>query len=336
MGAPAALAAHLRAAHGWGDVAVSPGPRGAQGRIWRVDVGPARYALKEGAGPPPPAAAVERELLLARRAAEAGVRSPAAVPDREGRWVSPGPGRTWLRLHAWVDLRPLDAASPAVPPALGELLARLHRCAPAATTEADGSPPSGWYERVPPARERAAAVAAAATAGVPWAGPLAERLAHVPELLAGLAPAAADGLVLCHRDLQPKNVLAGPDGGLVVVDWEDAGPAVPARELLRALFDWFVDGPAADLDAVREVVSAYVRAGGPGRVTGPADASLLVASRLNFLLSQVRTALDPGTPCGDREHAEQEVDEGLRLLPTARQLADVLAAARAAQRTARS
>ena len=107
---------------------------------------------------------------------------------------------------------------------------------------------------------------------------------------------------------------------------DDRGGRLATVGLVRA------GAPARERAAA---VPAYVRAGGPGRVTGPADASLLVASRLNFLLSQVRTALDPGTGRGDREHAEQEVDEGLRLLPAARQPADVPAAARAAQRTAR-
>ena len=64
---------------------VSAGPRGALGQIWRLDVGPARYALKEIFAEPPSEALIEAELAFARRAAEAGVRLPASHPDRDGR-----------------------------------------------------------------------------------------------------------------------------------------------------------------------------------------------------------------------------------------------------------
>jgi len=72
--------------------------------------------------------------------------------------------------------------------------------------------------------------------------------------------------------------------------------------------------------------AAYVRAGGPGRVTGPADATMLVASRLNFLLKEVRIATDPAADPDERAWAEREIDEGLRILPTPGQLRVVLAA----------
>jgi hypothetical protein len=78
--------AHVQEAFGWSeDVVVSAGPRGALGQIWRLDVGPARYALKEIFAEPPSEALIEAELAFAERAAEAGVRLPASHPDREGR-----------------------------------------------------------------------------------------------------------------------------------------------------------------------------------------------------------------------------------------------------------
>jgi hypothetical protein len=85
----------------------------------------------------------------------------------------------------------------------------------------------------------------------------------------------------------------------------------------------------ADLDAMRGMYEAYVRAGGPGRITEPADFTMLVASRLNFLLVQARAALDPQAEPRHCEGAEREIDEGLRILPTPRQLADVLEMTRA-------
>jgi hypothetical protein len=90
------------------------------------------------------------------------------------------------------------------------------------------------------------------------------------------------------------------------------------------LFDWFCDGSTADLDAVRGMYEAYVREGGPGRITEPADFSMLLACRLNFLLVQTRVAIDPRAERRHREWAEREIDEALRILPTPRQVADVL------------
>ncbi|MEV6037209.1 phosphotransferase [Nonomuraea sp. NPDC052116] len=334
------LVAYVREAFGWdADVVVSAGPRGALGQIWRLEVGPARYALKEIFGEPPSEALIEAELALARRAAEAGVRLPAGHPDREGRHLLSAPGGPWLRLYDWIDLRPVDLTARDTPRELGTLLARLHRCAPAAPAEADGGPPADWYHQVPAEREWARvqyhrapaeqewepADAAGQLAEREWAGRLAERLATLPELCAAVAPPDPAELIVCHRDLHPENVLADPAGALVVVDWDNLGPAAPGRELAGALFDWFCDGPDADLDAMRAMYDAYVRDGGPGRITEAADFSMLLATRLNFLLVQTRVALDPKAERRHREWAEREIDEGLRILPTPRQLADVLA-----------
>jgi Ser/Thr protein kinase RdoA (MazF antagonist) len=318
---PAARIAYLRESFGWdAEIEVRAGPRGALGQIWRLDVGPARYALKEIFAGPPSAALIEAELAIARRAADAGVRLPASHPDRGGRYLFATPDGTWLRLYDWVDLRPVEPTGPATPRQLGALLARLHRCAPAAATEPDGGAPDSWYHRVPAAHEWAAVRGS----GAAWAGRLDDRLATLPELCAAVAPADPAGLIVCHRDLHPENIQADPAGALVVLDWDNLGPAAPARELARMLFDWFCEGPTADLDAMREMYDAYVRAGGPGRITEAADFSMLLAGRLNFLLRQAGIALDPRAEQRHRDWALREIDEALRILPTPRQLADVL------------
>lgn len=309
--------AYVREAFGWDDdIAVFPGQRGALGQIWRLDVGPARYALKEIFAKSPSEAVIDAELTFTRRAAEAGVRLPASHHDREGRYLFAGPGGTWLRLYDWVDLRPVELTAPTTPRELGTLFARLHQSAPEAAVE----PPEPWYDTVPAAHEWAQVSAS----GAVWAERLAGRLTTLPELCAAVTPADPASLIVCHRDLHPENVLADPSGALVVVDWDNLGPASPGRELARALFDWYCDGPAFDLEAMRDMYQAYVGEGGPGRITGPADFSMLIASRLNFLLLQANIAIDAQTQRRHREWAEREIDEALRILPTPQQLAEVL------------
>jgi hypothetical protein len=116
---------------------------------------------------------------------------------------------------------------------------------------------------------------------------------------------------------------------LVVLDWDNLGPAAPDRELAQALFDWFCDGPTLNLDAMRSMYQTYLRQGGPGRITEPADFTMLLASRLNFLLLQTNIALDPQTEQRHHHWAEREIDEALTILPTPQQLTAVLTLTRA-------
>jgi Ser/Thr protein kinase RdoA (MazF antagonist) len=309
----------LREAFGWeGEVAVASGPRGATARIWRVTARGGRFALKEGRGEPPPAAAVEAEVAFIDGARAAGVRVPALHADRTGRWVVPGPAGNWLRLYDWVDVRPAELTSPETPVALGELLARLHQGASPVASEPDGSLPDPWYER-PPTVE---ALVGAAVDG-PWATRLGARAAGMPGLLELVTPTEPERLLRCHRDLHPANVLADDAGALVVIDHDDLGPADPARELARVLFDWWSD-PEPVLDAMRATYRAYRGAGGPARIDRPGDFSMLIACRLNFLLRQLQVLPASSTTPDDRAWAEQEIDESLRILPTVSQIHEVI------------
>lgn len=315
------LADVLRVAYGWGGAAVAPGPRGATAHIWDVRVGPARYALKVGRREPPTKAAVAAELASIERARAAGVRMPALHLGLDGRGVQRGPDGSWLRAYDWVEARPVDMAASRTPAAVGELLARLHRSAAPTATEVDGGPPDPWYERPPTLGEFETML----TVDAWWVPRLAERMGSLPGLLGLVVASDLTRLVLCHRDLHPGNVVVDPSGGLVVLDQDDLGPADPARELARAMFDWWSD-PGPDLGAMRAMYEAYIDSGGPARVRAPADHTMLVASRLNFLLKQLRVASDPAAQAGDRDWADQEIDEGLRILPTPVQVDDVLAA----------
>jgi Ser/Thr protein kinase RdoA (MazF antagonist) len=320
----AALARVVSEAFGWSTVSVEAGPRGATARIWLVRVGSLRYALKEGLGTRPTQATIAAELAFVERAGEAGLRVPRLHVDRSGRRLVPGPGGTWLRLYDWIDTRPADLGAPATAVALGELLARLHRAAPATPAEADGSVPDPWYEQPPTVADLEAMLAVDAW----WAPRLRDRVGSLPDLLAVTSSSDAARLVLCHRDLHPGNVVVDDAGTLVVLDQDDAGPADPARELARALFDWWSD-PAPDLDRMRAMYRAYLAAGGPARVREPSDLTMLVSTRLNFLLRQLRIATDDTSGAAEQAWADQEIDEALRIMPTAAQLHEVLATLRA-------
>lgn len=310
---------------GGGDVSFTPGARGALGQVWRLAAGHRVYALKQVfTGTPPTRAQVEAEVAFARRAATAGVRLPASHHDPNGRYLITLPEGGWLRLYDWVDLRPADLAANAE--ALGVLLARLHKSGCPAHREPDGATPHRWYE-VPPDRDGWRSLVTAATeAATSWSSQLAAAARTLPGLYAILSSADPARMRLCHRDLHPGNVLADETGELVVVDWDDLGPAEPARELAGTLVTCFHDGDP-DLGSMRRAYRSYVEAGGPARLRSAADFTMLIATRLNFLDLQVRVALDPRTLPRDRAWAELEIDEGLRILPTPDLVAAVLEAA---------
>lgn len=313
------------------DVSITPGARGARGQVWRLTVGNRVYALKQvSAGAPPARGEVESEVVFTRRAAAAGVRLPASHLDRKGKYVLALANGGWLRLYDWIELRSADLAANAE--ALGVVLARLHQCAPPVDRELNGAPPDPWYEVPPDQEEWGPLVTAATEACMSWAPRLAAAVDGLPDLRAILCSADPARMRLCHRDLHPGNVLADEAGELVVVDWEDVGPAEPAREVARTLVACYQDGQP-DLDSMRRAYRSYVDAGGRARLRSSADFTMLIATQLNFLSLQVRVALDPTVASPDRHWAQLEIDESLRILPTPDLLGTVLDAVEGHLRT---
>jgi hypothetical protein len=292
---------------------LTPVARGAVGQISRLELGTERFAVKELFGEPDHEA-VHREVAFTAKLAAAGVRLPASLPDRDGRVLVRAPaelGGRWMRLYEWVDGAPVDLEDPGLPGRLGELLGRLH---------ANAQPPHGevhpWYERAPDPGGWPDLAAAAQAAGAEWAAPLAERVDLLAELTGLVTPAAPDRLITCHRDLHPENVLVDGDGELVLLDWDDVGPADPDRELARLLLDWYVDDDAADLAGVRRTLEAYQAVGGPGWLRDERSFGMVIAANLNFLRLQARLALDPATTPEHRDYANMEILDGLGRLPT--------------------
>jgi Phosphotransferase enzyme family len=138
-------------------------------------------------------------------------------------------------------------------------------------------------------------------------------------------PQAGDPLITCHRDLHPDNMLVDSPGELVLLDWDDAGPTSPGRELARLLANWHVHDGKPDAAAVPRTLAAYQAAGGPGRIRDEQSFAMLIACMLNFLHSQASVALDPDTAAEHRQHACAEIpDTLLARLPTRALIAQLI------------
>ena len=82
------------------------------------------------------------------------------------------------------------------------------------------------------------------------------------------------GVQWCHLDLWADNVRGTPDGGVCVVDFDNAGPGDPTRELGMVLFEFARTARAR----VAALVTAYeATPAAPGRVTRAEDFGLTIA-----------------------------------------------------------
>lgn len=296
--------------------------RGAVGRTWRLDLGPRRYALKE-LFRAVDHAAVDVETAFTARLSQAGVLLPDSLPAADGRFAVPVSeefGDGWLRLYRWVDGAPVDpAAAGDVAARLGELLGRLH-----ANALPPGTRPDPWYETTPDPRVWSELVDQARAQGRAWAQPLAERLPVLTELAELVTPLPPELAVTCHCDLHPGNVLVDDQGQLVLLDWDDVGPAGRDRELAMVLLRWHLHDGELDTAALRTTLDAYQQAGGTGWLRDRSSFGMAVACDLNFLRRQAVAALRPDTVPEHREYAELEIWESLTMLCGVQVLDDLL------------
>ena len=247
-----------------GDQAVLAGPvaAGRLGDVWKLSTERGDFAVKDARFPVDPAE-VAADAAYQDRVRSHGVPMPAVVraPDGEA-LVQLGSGP--VRVYAWVDVLPRERGLD--PVAVGALVAGIHR-----VQVATRGPVDPWYVAAvgePAWRDLTTRLRNARA-------PFADRLESlVPDVLVAEALLVeTEAVQVCHRDLWADNVLRSPDDGLVVLDWENSGPADPAGELGMVLFE-FGQG---DSGRMRDLFASYVDAGGPARLRAPGDLTMLIA-----------------------------------------------------------
>ena len=292
---------------GGGPWTMTPVARGALGQIWKLSGGGTTWAVKEllfGCDEEQ----VRREAALRDAAEELGISAPRLMPNRDGSHVTRLDG-SYVKLYDWVGGGEADRTDPEMLSWCGQTLALLHRAGEGATET-----PNAWYEECPQEADWARLLKEVRQAGVEWSEELGRFLdTRMPELARHITPSGPDGLVTSHLDMQPPNVLVGPDGP-TLIDWDNAGVISAERELARVLYVW-AGGNDFSTEAARRLTRAYADAGGPARITGLDSFSMLFATDLNFVYVQAECAIDPKVTPEQREFASRRVIDTLATLP---------------------
>ena len=275
---------------------VGPVDRGELGEVWRLTSTTGSWAVKISYADLPDGAA-EIPARLQTLARQRGVPAPPVRLTPAGQyWVRIGD--TVVRVYGWVDLlrmnRDLD------PVLVGQTVAALHR------TVLPASGPSHWWYTQPVG---AAGWDELLTRARRQRAPFTDQLAGLRDQLNGLESLLqpVDPVQICHLDLWADNVRATPDGGLCIIDWDNAGPGDPSRELALVLFEFGHGRP----DRIAALYAAYQAAGGPGRVRTEADFSMLIAQLHHIGELHLRRWLQPRLDDAERARALAHIHEFL-------------------------
>ena len=305
------------AAFGLGSAIADPRPvaRGAMGRIWRFETSGGTWAVKQLFEVPRPEH-VLTEVRFVRRARDAGLAAPAAIPTIAGDVFAVIAGRSGpvaVRVYEWIDVdrvlrSPVDTVDAA---RAGEALAVMHNAG-----EPTDEQPDDWYRRRCVGGSWGSTVAQLRASGEDGlADALTDAMEHVRVLEARISDERTPS-VICHRDFQPENVLVASDDRFVIIDWENAGPLDVSAELANSLLSWAADeGCECDDRSIRAFLEGYASRRPVPVPSSTAVFSMDVVTRLNYLNVQAEIVTDPAAEMDDRDRARSVFTEVLRALP---------------------
>jgi len=233
-------------------------------RMFRLRTTKGTYALKkmnpEIMGRPGVYDNYRRSEKIAQAASQAGIPAVCAV-TLDGEFMHAIDGEVYM-VFDWVEGTSLSpaAANPKQCELIGALLARIHRL-DAGSTESSGAS----FDTMAPVRWGDLASQGSAL-GVGWSKEIAAAVSDLEKwtLRCNEASIALQGcLVASHRDLDQKNVLWRDERSPQIIDWEAAGYANPAMDLVDLALNW---GGLASGQVEREsfeaVVRGYLESGG--------------------------------------------------------------------------
>lgn len=251
-------------AFGLGRARTISGPvaRGELGEIRRLDTDRGTWAVKRRFAPDPDPE-IETSAAYHRQCWEAGVPTPEPIRAVSGTFAAEVRGES-LQVYSWVDLE--EPATDLDPVAVGEVVAALH----AVRRRPEGSV-ADWFEAPIGASEWARVLEESREAEAPYADRLAELLPALIEVESILSPMA--GSQTCHSDLWAENLRRTSDGNICVIDFDNAGPADPGREVAMVVFEF----GRVERYRARRLYDAYQAAGGAGRVRGRDSWAMTVA-----------------------------------------------------------
>lgn len=281
-------------------VKLSDGPvaRGKQGLVWRLNTTQGSWAIKV-----PLRTSSEDDVRAStafhEAAYAAGVPTPQVRRTTQGAVFAGFDGHQ-ARVYEWVDLR---AADPGLDPArVGAVVAGIHGVF---VTDPDPGQLDPWYREPVGADRWDALVERLAEAGAPFARRLSDLRDELVALESWIEP--PEGLVTCHRDLWADNVLATADGGVCVIDWENAGLADPHQELGCVLFEFARSDPGR----ARDLMTAYRGAGGHATVSRRGHFSMLIAQLGHITEMAANDWLEPNSRSPDRADSVAWISEVL-------------------------
>lgn len=296
---------------------------GLSHRMWRLTASRGRFAVKQinrDWSNPEYVAWYDRAFAVEQAAFAAGIPMPRPVPDPQtGRCLVELPAGAarpaTVRVHEWLDGRPLIEADmqPETIAEAGAILVRIH----ALGLPADGRladlltvhGPEHWQGLDERTRR----------AGLAWSATLHEALPLIADLeaLVVAGRADADGLIMTHRDADPKNFLLDGAGRLAIIDWDAASPWSTRLEIATAMLDWSgVHEHDPEPRRARAILAGYT--GSSGRIdrAEPEMFAGFIHDTLNWLEYNVRRALGERLQsAADRDLAERETRTALSNLP---------------------